>query len=152
MPNNRLLPLCSDGAQILSSSEDSSLRAINTILENPDIKIEHKTDIEYARAFIDVGSTIKSFKKLLCDESNRDLQEHSVWLNNVQVLEPHIKLSELCIEQNGTVQINAQVCNQRINIVDIWKIPADSMHISEVQGTTTSLNMPNKFGHNIRLW
>lgn len=95
---------------------------------------------------------IKSFKKLLCDESNRDLQEHSVWLNNVQVLEPHIKLSELCIEQNGTVQINAQVCNQRINIVDIWKIPADSMHISEVQGTTTSLNMPNKFGHNIRLW
>lgn len=73
--------------------------------------------------YMDIRDPIKTLKTLLEEKIGISLSKYEVYLQNVQLLEPHKNLVDQCVKGEGLVQINAQVktSNRRINIVDVVK-------------------------------
>lgn len=73
--------------------------------------------------YMDIRDPIKTLKTLLEEKISLNLFKYEVYLQNVQLLEPHKNLVDQCVKGEGLVQINAQVktANKRINIVDVVK-------------------------------
>lgn len=73
--------------------------------------------------YMDIRDPIKTLKTLLEQKIGVSLQKYEVWLQNMQMLEPHKNLVDQCVKGEGLVQINAQVKmdGKRINIADVVK-------------------------------
>lgn len=73
--------------------------------------------------YMDIRDPIKTLKTLLEQKIGINLFKYEVWLQNMQMLEPHKNLVDQCVKGEGLVQINAQVKvdEKRINIADVVK-------------------------------
>lgn len=79
--------------------------------------------------YMDIREPIKVLKGHLQEKIKINLDKYEVYLQNVQLLEPHKNLVDQCVKGEGLVQINAQVktSNRRINIVDVVKPTDEAM-------------------------
>lgn len=86
---------------------------------------ENKTndDNDIIFVYMDIRDPIKTLKTLLEQKIGMNLSKYEVWLQNMQMLEPHKNLVDQCVKGEGLVQINAQVQvdDKRINIADVVK-------------------------------
>lgn len=73
--------------------------------------------------YMDIRDPIKTLKTLLEQKTGVNLAKYEVWLQNMQMLEPHKNLVDQCVKGEGLVQINAEVKvdEKRINIADVVK-------------------------------
>lgn len=85
--------------------------------------------------YMDIREPIRKLKAQLEEKINMSLSKYDVYLQNVQLLEPHKNLVDQCVKGEGMVQINAQVItsNRRINIVDVVKPTEEAMAEMEEQ-------------------
>lgn len=72
---------------------------------------------------MDIQLPIQSLKELLQKETQTDLRDFDVWLQNGQVLEPELSLVNYCEPGYSLVQVNAEIFrgDRRINIADVLK-------------------------------
>lgn len=80
-------------------------------------------DSDVIFVYMDIRDPIKTLKTLLEQKTGMNLAKYEVWLQNMQMLEPHKNLVDQCVKGEGLVQINAQVKvdEKRINIADVVK-------------------------------
>lgn len=83
--------------------------------------------------YMDIQSPIQTLKILLQQKVQRDLEKFDVWLQNVQMLEPHKTLVDQCVKGEGLVQVNAQILysTNRINIADVVKPTEEVLNASK---------------------
>lgn len=116
-----------------------------------DEPIANKIDAEdIIFVYMDIRDPIKTLKTLLEQKIGMSLFKFEVWLQNVQILEPHKNLVDQCVKGEGLVQINAQVriAEKRINIVDVVKpteeILAEMSAVEETEKTTGLISDSNE--------
>lgn len=84
--------------------------------------------------YMDIQSPIQTLKILLQQKVQRNLEKLEVWLQNVQMLEPHKTLVDQCVKGEGLVQVNAQIlyAANRINIADVVKPTEEVLNASKL--------------------
>lgn len=77
---------------------------------------------------IDIREPLHNLKLILEQKLGADLSDYDFWLQDSQLLEPHMNLVDQCVQGEGLVQINVELKAEggikKINIVDVLK-PAD---------------------------
>lgn len=91
--------------------------------QEDELSINRTDDDDIIFVYMDIQSPIQTLKDLLQHKTTKNLEKYEVWLQNVQMLEPHKTLVDQCVKGDGLVQVNAQIlyASQRINIADVVK-------------------------------
>lgn len=119
---DNIIPNFANGDDFGGMMPNNEIFAQDALLDGDDAM--NKIDAEdIIFVYMDIRDPIKTLKTLLEEKINLNLAKYEVYLQNVQLLEPHKNLVDQCVKGEGLVQINAQVKanTRRINIVDVVK-------------------------------
>lgn len=119
---HNIMPNFDNGDDFSGIMPNNEIFSQDALLDGDDaISKCDEDDIIYV--YMDIRNPIKTLKTLLEEKVNMNLLKYDVYLQNVQLLEPHKNLVDQCVKGEGLVQINAQVRpnSRRINIVDVVK-------------------------------
>lgn len=91
----------------------------------------------YINVHMDIQSPIQSLKQLFQKETQTDLCDFDMWLQNGKVLEPKLPLISYCESGHNLTQANAEIFrgNVYVNIADALKPSVChplTMHISSI--------------------
>jgi len=86
---------------------------------------------EVIAQLMDIREPLEKLKIVLQQRFNADLSDYDFWLQDSQILEPHMNLVDQCVQGEGLVQINVELkCEgglKKINITDVLKPPDEPM-------------------------
>jgi len=89
---------------------------------------------------MDIREPLQNLRETLEQRLGADLTDYDFWLQDTQLLEPHMNLVDQCVQGEGLVQINVEIKVdsglKKINIVDVLK-PADDA-VSEDEEDSSS--------------
>lgn len=119
---DNIIPNFDNGDDFSGMIPNNEIFSQDALLDGDDAMSKGDDD-DIIFVYMDIRNPIKTLKTLLEEKVNMSLLKYDVYLQNVQLLEPHKNLVDQCVKGEGLVQINAQVkpSNRRINIVDVVK-------------------------------
>jgi len=109
---------------------------------------------------MDIREPLHTLRNNLQNRLQIDLQQYSFWLQDSQLLEPHMNLVDQCVQGEGLVQILCQIKSEgslnKINIIDVLKPPDDPQSEDEAEksddGGETELEAPPAKDSNVTKW
>lgn len=144
-----IIPNFDSGEDFPGMISNNEIFAQDALLDG-DESLANKIDVDdIIFVYMDIRDPIKTLKTLLEQKIGIQLFKYEVWLQNLQMLEPHKNLVDQCVKGEGLVQINAQVkiAEKRINIVDVVKpteeILAEMNAVEEIDRDTDLVNGGN---------
>lgn len=119
---DNIIPNFDNGDDFSGMIPNNGIFSQHALLDGDDAMNKGEED-DIIFVYMDIRNPIKTLKTLLEEKVNMNLLKYDVYLQNVQLLEPHKNLVDQCVKGEGLVQINAQVKtnNRRIIIVDVVK-------------------------------
>lgn len=121
---DNIIPTFDSGEDFDGMISQNDIFSQDALLEGEDAIADNKGDADdMIFVYMDIRDPIKTLKTLLEQKTGINLFKYEVWLQNLQMLEPHKNLVDQCVKGEGLVQINAQVkvTEKRINIADVVK-------------------------------